>query len=145
MWKVPRSLSIICLFVLILYVPVNIFSVMSGRVFLDWISTKQRYNNLINVHCSQKTQSCSYDKQGWQWRTRLWRLFEFKLLVNAGHILSNASYIFALNITHFKDLCVYVFGCVCVCGGGVCVLSNMKMRFDRTVCQSVILTNVLFV
>ena len=29
-------------FVLILYVPVNNFSVMSGRVFLGWTSTKQR-------------------------------------------------------------------------------------------------------
>ena len=32
----------ICLFVLILYIPINNFSVMLGLVFLGWTSTKQR-------------------------------------------------------------------------------------------------------
>ena len=37
-----------CLFDLILYVPVNNFSVMLGQVFLGWTSTKQGY-----VSCSR--------------------------------------------------------------------------------------------
>ena len=36
-----HMLQIFVLFDLILYVPVNNFSVMSGQVFLGWISTKQ--------------------------------------------------------------------------------------------------------
>ena len=36
------TMLLICLFVLILYVPVNNFSVTLGRVFLDLSSTKQR-------------------------------------------------------------------------------------------------------
>ena len=74
--------------------------------------------------------------------------FRTLCILDAGHILSNASYIFALNRTFFKDLCVYVFVCVCVCvcvgGGGVGGLSNMKMRLCGTVCQSVILTSKSF-
>ena len=38
------------LFVLILYVPVNKFSVMSGQFFLGWTSTKQRKNCLAKGH-----------------------------------------------------------------------------------------------
>ena len=38
------------LFDLILYVPVNIFSVMSGRVFLGWTSTKQGLTCLAQGH-----------------------------------------------------------------------------------------------
>ena len=40
----------VILFDLILYVPVNNFSVMLGQVFLDWTSTKQ---GLINISCSR--------------------------------------------------------------------------------------------
>ena len=44
------SLSILCLFDLILYFPVNNFSVMLGRVFLGWTSTKQRLMCLAQGH-----------------------------------------------------------------------------------------------
>ena len=40
----------VCLFDLILYVPVNYFSVMSGRVFLGWTSTKQGLMCLAQGH-----------------------------------------------------------------------------------------------
>ena len=39
-----------CLFDLILYVPVINFSVMWGRVFLGWTSTKQKYMYLAKGH-----------------------------------------------------------------------------------------------
>ena len=39
-----------CLFVLILYVPVNNFSVMLGWVFLGWTSTKQTIKCLAQGH-----------------------------------------------------------------------------------------------
>ena len=39
-----------CLFDLILYVPVNTFSVMSGQVFLGLTSTKQRIKCLAQGH-----------------------------------------------------------------------------------------------
>ena len=39
-----------CLFNLILYVPANTFSVMSGRVFLGWISTKHELLGLAEGH-----------------------------------------------------------------------------------------------
>ena len=41
---------IICLFDLILYVPVNSFSVMSGRVVLGLTSAKQRIKCLAQGH-----------------------------------------------------------------------------------------------
>ena len=45
--------SLFCLFDLILYVPVSNFSVMSGRVFLGWNSTKQGFMCLAQGHkCS---------------------------------------------------------------------------------------------
>ena len=40
----------VCLFVLILYVPVNNFLVMLGWVFLGWTSTKQRIKCLDQGH-----------------------------------------------------------------------------------------------
>ena len=40
----------VCLFDLILYVPVNIFSAMSERVLLGWTSTKQRIKCLAQGH-----------------------------------------------------------------------------------------------
>ena len=40
----------VCLFDLFLYVPVNIFSAMSGLVFLGWTSTKQRIKCLAQGH-----------------------------------------------------------------------------------------------
>ena len=39
-----------CLFDLILYLPVNNFSVMLGRVFLGWTSTKQGLMCFVQVH-----------------------------------------------------------------------------------------------
>ena len=44
----------VCLFDLVLYVPVNNFSVMSGRVFLGLASTKQAR---INVSCTRTQRS----------------------------------------------------------------------------------------
>ena len=44
------SLDPRCLFDLILYIPVNNFSVMSGRVFLGWTSTKQGLICLAQGH-----------------------------------------------------------------------------------------------
>ena len=41
MHQYPLCWPIFCLFDFILYVPVNNFSVMLGRVFLGWTSTKQ--------------------------------------------------------------------------------------------------------
>ena len=40
----------ICLFDLILYIPVNIISVMSGQVFMGRTSTKQRIKCLAQGH-----------------------------------------------------------------------------------------------
>ena len=48
--------SVVCLFDLILYVPVNNFSVMSGRVFLGWTSTKQ------GLMCLARTQRSDTDE-----------------------------------------------------------------------------------
>ena len=45
-----KNLHMFCLFVLMFYVPVNNFSVMSGRGFLGWISTKQRIKCLAQAH-----------------------------------------------------------------------------------------------
>ena len=39
-----------CLLNLILYIPVNIFSVMLGRVILGWTSTKQLIKCLAQGH-----------------------------------------------------------------------------------------------
>ena len=44
------EVKIFCLFNLILYVPVNNLSVMLGRVFLVWTSTKQRLMCLAQGH-----------------------------------------------------------------------------------------------
>ena len=51
-WKVIWSLwkTNICLFDLILYIPVNNFSVMLGRVFLGWSSTRQGLMCLAQGH-----------------------------------------------------------------------------------------------
>ena len=50
--RFSRTRFIICLFVLMLYVPVNNFSVMLGPfpVFLGWTSTKQRIKCLAQWH-----------------------------------------------------------------------------------------------
>ena len=40
----------VCLLDLILYIPVNNFSVMSGQIFLDWTSTKQGFMCLAQGH-----------------------------------------------------------------------------------------------
>ena len=45
--SVNPCMAILALFVLILYVPVNSFPVLSGRVCLSVISTKQRINVLL--------------------------------------------------------------------------------------------------
>ena len=48
--KRPLDKNIFVLFDLILYVPVNNFSVMVGRVFLGWTSTKQGLMFLTQGH-----------------------------------------------------------------------------------------------
>ena len=49
-WLFPCDDTLFCLFDLILYVPVNNFSFMLGRVFLGWTSTKQGLMCLAQGH-----------------------------------------------------------------------------------------------
>ena len=52
--ELNQEISLFCLFDLILYIPVNNFSVMMGRVFLGWTSTiKARVNvSYSRTQCS---------------------------------------------------------------------------------------------
>ena len=45
-----HGLFSLVLFDLVLYIPVNNLSVMSGKVFLGWTSTNQRIKCLAQVH-----------------------------------------------------------------------------------------------
>ena len=83
-----------CAFVLILYAPVNIFPVMSGRVFLVWAISKQRIKCFAQWHSTVIPLPCrhiTFKQRRINVNTSIWRCFDVLCLLGGGETLELAT------------------------------------------------------